>query len=229
MEKKKWKIFLVEDDKVIAEEIKRHLEFWNYEIKIAEDFQNIFDEFKNFHPDLVLMDVTLPFYNGYHWCKIIRKNSKVPILFISAADENLNLIMAMDLGADDYLTKPFELDLLQIKIRALLRRAYEYIETRNILYKDISLDCDKMIISRENNEIELTKNEFKILEILLEKPGKVVNRDEIIDKIWQSDSYIDDNTLTVNVMRLRKKLEDINIFDLIKTKKGVGYYVSTAN
>ncbi|MDU1177560.1 MAG: response regulator transcription factor [Peptoniphilus harei] len=229
MEKKKWKIFLVEDDKVIAEEIKRHLEFWNYEIKIAEDFQNIFDEFKNFHPDLVLMDVTLPFYNGYHWCKIIRKNSKVPILFISAADENLNLIMAMDLGADDYLTKPFELDLLQIKIRALLRRAYEYIETRNILYKDISLDCDKMIISRENKEIELTKNEFKILEILLEKPGKVVNRDEIIDKIWQSDSYIDDNTLTVNVMRLRKKLEYINIFDLIKTKKGVGYYVPSAN
>ncbi|MDU1643116.1 MAG: response regulator transcription factor [Anaerococcus vaginalis] len=229
MEKKKWKIFLVEDDKVIAEEIKRHLEFWNYEIKIAEDFQNIFDEFKNFHPDLVLMDVTLPFYNGYHWCKIIRKNSKVPILFVSAADENLNLIMAMDLGADDYLTKPFELDLLQIKIRALLRRAYEYIETRNILYKDISLDCDKMIISRENKEIELTKNEFKILEILLEKPGKVVNRDEIIDKIWQSDSYIDDNTLTVNVMRLRKKLEDINIFELIKTKKGVGYYVPPTN
>ena len=229
MEKKKWKIFLVEDDKVIAEEIERHLEFWNYEIKIAEDFQNIFDDFKNFHPDLVLMDVTLPFYNGYHWCKIIRKNSKVPILFISAADENLNLIMAMDLGADDYLTKPFELDLLQIKIRALLRRAYEYIETRNILYKDISLDCDKMIISRENKEIELTKNEFKILEILLEKPGKVVNRDEIIDKIWQTDSYIDDNTLTVNVMRLRKKLEDINIFDLIKTKKGVGYYVPPTN
>ena len=229
MENKKWKIFLVEDDKVIAEEIKRHLEFWNYEIKIAEDFQNIFDEFKNFHPDLVLMDVTLPFYNGYHWCKIIRKNSKVPILFISAADENLNLIMAMDLGADDYLTKPFELELLQIKIRALLRRAYEYIETRNIFYKDISLDCDKMIILRENKEIELTKNEFKILEILLEKPGKVVNRDEIIDKIWQTDSYIDDNTLTVNVMRLRKKLEDINIFELIKTKKGVGYYVPPTN
>lgn len=229
MENKKWKIFLVEDDKVIAEEIERHLNFWNYEIKIAEDFQNIFDDFKSFHPDLVLMDVTLPFYNGYHWCKIIRKNSKVPILFISAADENLNLIMAMDLGADDYLTKPFELELLQIKIRALLRRAYEYIETRNISYKDISLDCEKMIISRENKEIELTKNEFKILEILLEKPGKVVNRDEIIDKIWQSDSYIDDNTLTVNIMRLRKKLEDINIFDLIKTKKGVGYYVPPTN
>ena len=228
MENKKWKIFLVEDDKVIAEEIERHLNFWNYEIKIAEDFQNIFDDFKNFHPDLVLMDVSLPFYNGYHWCKIIRKNSKVPILFISAADENLNLIMAMDLGADDYLTKPFELELLQIKIRALLRRAYEYIETRNISYKNISLDCDKMIISRENKEIELTKNEFKILEILLEKPGKVVNRDEIIDKIWQTDSYIDDNTLTVNVMRLRKKLEDINIFELIKTKKGVGYHVPAA-
>ena len=229
MENRKWKIFLVEDDKVIAEEIERHLKFWNYEIKIAEDFQNIFDDFKNFHPDLVLMDVSLPFYNGYRWCKIIRKSSKVPILFISAADENLNLIMAMDLGADDYLTKPFELELLQIKIRALLRRAYEYVETKNIIYKDIRLNCDSMIISRENEERELTKNEFKILEILLEKPGKVVNRDEIIDKIWQTDSYIDDNTLTVNVMRLRKKLEEINIFDLIKTKKGVGYYVPAAN
>lgn len=229
MENRKWKIFLVEDDKVIAEEIERHLKFWNYEIKIAEDFQNIFDDFKNFHPDLVLMDVSLPFYNGYRWCKIIRKSSKVPILFISAADENLNLIMAMDLGADDYLTKPFELELLQIKIRALLRRAYEYVETKNIIYKDIRLNCDSMIISRENEERELTKNEFKILEILLERPGKVVNRDEIIDKIWQTDSYIDDNTLTVNVMRLRKKLEEINIFDLIKTKKGVGYYVPAAN
>lgn len=229
MENRKWKIFLVEDDKVIAEEIERHLKFWNYEIKIAEDFQNVFDDFKNFNPDLVLMDVSLPFYNGYHWCKIIRENSKVPILFISAADENLNLIMAMDLGADDYLTKPFELELLQIKIRALLRRAYEYIETKNIFYKDIRLNCDNMIISRENKERELTKNEFKILEILLEKPGKVVNRDEIIDKIWQTDSYIDDNTLTVNVMRLRKKLEEINIFELIKTKKGVGYYVPAAN
>lgn len=229
MENKKWKIFLVEDDKVIAEEIEGYLKFWNYEIKIAEDFENIFDDFKNFHPDLVLMDVSLPFYNGYHWCKIIRKNSKVPILFISAADENLNLIMAMDLGADDYLTKPFELELLQIKIRALLRRAYEYVETKNIFYKDIRLNCDSMIISRENKERELTKNEFKILEILLEKPGKVVSRDEIIDKIWQTDSYIDDNTLTVNVMRLRKKLEEINIFDLIKTKKGVGYYVPAAN
>ncbi len=229
MENRKWKIFLVEDDKVIAEEIERHLKFWNYEIKIAEDFQNIFDDFKNFHPDLVLMDVSIPFYNGYHWCKIIRKSSKVPILFISAADENLNLIMAMDLGADDYLTKPFELELLQIKIRALLRRAYEYVETKNIIYKDIRLNCDNMIISRENEERELTKNEFKILEILMERPGKVVNRDEIIDKIWQTDSYIDDNTLTVNVMRLRKKLEEINIFDLIKTKKGVGYYVPAAN
>lgn len=229
MENRKWKIFLVEDDKVIAEEIESYLKFWNYEIKIAEDFQNIFNDFKNFHPDLVLMDVSLPFYNGYHWCKIIRKNSKVPILFISAADENLNLIMAMDLGADDYLTKPFELELLQIKIRALLRRAYEYVETKNIFYKDIRLNCDNMIISRENKERELTKNEFKILEILLEKPGKVVSRDEIIDKIWQTDSYIDDNTLTVNVMRLRKKLEEINIFELIKTKKGVGYYVPATN
>lgn len=229
MENRKWKIFLVEDDKVIAEEIERYLKIWNYEIKRVQDFQNIFNEFKNFHPDLVLMDVTLPFFNGYHWCKVIRDNSKVPILFISAADENLNLIMAMDLGADDYLTKPFDLEVLQIKIRALLRRTYEYIETKNIYYKDIILKCDSMIVSIKDREIELTKNEFKILEVLLEKPGKIISRDEIIDRIWQTDSYIDDNTLTVNIMRLRKKLEDIQIFELIKTKKGVGYYVPPAN
>ncbi|MGF0095177.1 response regulator transcription factor [Peptoniphilus sp. SGI.035] len=229
MENRKWKIFLVEDDKVIAEEIERYLKIWNYEIKRVQDFQNIFNDFKDFHPDLVLMDVTLPFFNGYHWCKVIRDNSKVPILFISAADENLNLIMAMDLGADDYLTKPFDLEVLQIKIRALLRRTYEYFETKNIYYKDIILKCDSMIVSIKDREIELTKNEFKILEVLLEKPGKIISRDEIIDRIWQTDSYIDDNTLTVNIMRLRKKLEDIQIFELIKTKKGVGYYVPPAN
>lgn len=229
MENRKWKIFLVEDDKVIAEEIERYLKIWNYEIKRVKDFQNIFNEFKNFHPDLVLMDVTLPFFNGYHWCKVIRDNSKVPILFISAADENLNLIMAMDLGADDYLTKPFDLEVLQIKIRALLRRTYEYFETKNIYYRDIILKCDSMIVSIKDREIELTKNEFKILEVLLEKPGKIISRDEIIDRIWQTDSYIDDNTLTVNIMRLRKKLEDIQIFELIKTKKGLGYYVPPAN
>ncbi|MCI5643103.1 MAG: response regulator transcription factor [Peptoniphilus sp.] len=229
MENRKWKIFLVEDDKVIAEEIERYLKIWNYEIKRVQDFQNIFNEFKNFHPDLVLMDVTLPFFNGYHWCKVIRDNSKVPILFISAADENLNLIMAMDLGADDYLTKPFDLEVLQIKIRALLRRTYEYFETKNIYYRDIILKCDSMIVSIKDREIELTKNEFKILEVLLEKPGKIISRDEIIDRIWQTDSYIDDNTLTVNIMRLRKKLEDIQIFELIKTKKGLGYYVPPAN
>ncbi|MDY3903540.1 response regulator transcription factor [Peptoniphilus sp.] len=229
MENRKWKIFLVEDDKVIAEEIERYLKIWNYEIRRVKDFQNIFNEFKNFHPDLVLMDVTLPFFNGYHWCKVIRDNSKVPILFISAADENLNLIMAMDLGADDYLTKPFDLEVLQIKIKALLRRTYEYFETKNIYYRDIILKCDSMIVSIKDREIELTKNEFKILEVLLEKPGKIISRDEIIDRIWQTDSYIDDNTLTVNIMRLRKKLEDIQIFELIKTKKGVGYYVPPAN
>lgn len=229
MGNRKWKIFLVEDDKVIAEEIERYLKIWNYEIKRVKDFQNVFNEFKNFHPDLVLMDVTLPFFNGYHWCKVIRDNSKVPILFISAADENLNLIMAMDLGADDYLTKPFDLEVLQIKMRALLRRTYEYFETKNIYYEDIILKCDNMIVSREDSEVELTKNEFKILEILLEKPGKIISRDEIINKIWQTDSYIDDNTLTVNIMRLRKKLEDIKVFGLIKTKKGVGYYVPPVN
>lgn len=226
MEERKWKIFIVEDDRIISKEIKKHMNIWGLDVKIASDFQNIFEEFGDYNPDLVLMDVTLPFYNGYYWTEMIRAYSKVPIIFISAADENLNLIMAMNLGADDYLTKPFELEILQAKIKALLRRSYEYIDfSKDIYYKDVILKRDLMILEYRTKEISLTKNEFKIIEMLLEKPGKIFSREDIMNKIWQSDIYINDNTLTVNISRLRNKLEEAELFDLIKTKKGVGYYV----
>lgn len=226
MENKAWKIFLIEDDKIISKEIKSHMNAWGFNVKIVDDFAKIFDEFMEYSPDLVLMDVTLPYFNGYYWTEMIRKVSKVPIIFISAADENLNLIMAMNLGADDYLTKPFELEVLQAKINAILRRSYEYVEfSKDLYYKDVILKRDLMILDYKDNEIELTKNEFKILEILLEKPGRIYSREDIMNRIWQSDVYINDNTLTVNILRLRKKLEEVALYDFIKTKKGVGYYV----
>lgn len=226
LENKRWKILLIEDDKIISNEIKSHMNTWGFDVKLVNDFTKIFDEFIDYNPELVLMDVTLPYYNGYYWTERIRKVSKVPIIFISAADENLNLIMAMNLGADDYLTKPFELEVLQAKINAILRRSYEYIDfSKDLYYKDVILKRDLMILNYKDRDIELTKNEFKILEILLEKPGKIYSREDIMNKIWQSDVYINDNTLTVNILRLRKKLEDNSLFGFIKTKKGVGYYV----
>lgn len=188
--------------------------------------KKVFETYKTFKPDLVLMDITLPFFNGYHWCSMIRKDSNVPIIFLSAADENLNLIMAVNMGADDYLVKPFDLEVLLAKIRAILRRSYEYQkDSEKIRYSSLVFDKDKMTLTYKDEEIELTKNEYKILEILISNPGKVIKREDIMNKLWQSDEFIDDNTLTVNVMRLRNKLKKYGLDDFIKTKKKVGYYV----
>ncbi|MDO4662093.1 MAG: response regulator transcription factor [Tissierellia bacterium] len=225
-----WKIFIVEDDIVIAKQISKFLKSWGYEALINEDFQKVFQNYLDFKPDLILMDITLPFFNGYHWCKMIRKDSNVPIIFISAADENLNLIMAVDMGADDYIVKPFELEVLFAKIRAILRRSYEYEKDNDkVRLNSIVLDKNSMELSFEDKKIELTKNEYKIMEILISNPSKVIKREEIMNKLWQSDEFIDDNTLTVNIMRLRRKLDEYGLKDLIKTKKKVGYYVEKPN
>lgn len=225
-----WKIFIVEDDIVIAKQISKFLKSWGYEALINEDFQKVFQNYLDFKPDLILMDITLPFFNGYHWCKMIRKDSNVPIIFISAADENLNLIMAVDMRADDYIVKPFELEVLFAKIRAILRRSYEYEKDNDkVRLNSIVLDKNSMELSFEDKKIELTKNEYKIMEILISNPSKVIKREEIMNKLWQSDEFIDDNTLTVNIMRLRRKLDEYGLKDLIKTKKKVGYYVEKPN
>lgn len=222
----RFKIFLIEDDEVIAKSLKKFLENWSYELYLAKDFENVFDEYIAINPDLVLVDISLPFFNGYYWCEQIRKVSNLPIIFISSADENLNKIMAMNMGADDYITKPFDLELLLAKIKALLRRSYEYKEiSNNIAYKDVIIDRDKMLLIFDEQEISLSKNEYLILEMMFKYPEKIFKREEIMDKIWQTDEFIDDNTLTVNIMRLRKKLEDIGLKDFIKTKKKVGYYI----
>lgn len=223
---KEFRIFIIEDDEVIFKAIKKYLESWNFIVLGVKDFENVFDEFINFKADLLLIDISLPFFNGYHWCEKIRSVSKIPIIFISSASINLNKIMAMNMGADDYITKPFDLDLLVAKIKALLRRTYEYVEVYdNLIYQDLSLDREKMTLKFNENEIALSKNEFMILEMMFKSPRKVFKREEFMDKIWQTDEFIDDNTLTVNIMRLRKKLEEIGLRNLIKTKKKVGYYL----
>ena len=222
----KIKIYIVEDDDVILRSLEKFLKSWSYEVFAPDDFSGVYESFLDVNPDLVLLDVSLPFFNGYYWCEKIRQASNVPIIFISSADENLNKIMAMNMGADDYITKPFDLDLLLAKIKAMLRRSYQYVETTSKLsYKDIEIDRNRMILKFDNKELALSKNEYLILEMMFEYPEKVYKREEIMDKIWQTDEFIDDNTLTVNIMRLRKKLEDIGLKDFIKTKKKVGYYI----
>lgn len=221
-----YKILIVEDDMVIAKVINNHLSKWNYEVKYITDFTDVLNEFIEFDPQLVLMDISLPFYNGYHWCSEIRKLSKVPIIFVSSANDNMNIVMAMDIGGDDFIVKPFDLSVLIAKINALIRRTYSFQGQMNFIEKKgVFLNINDASLTFKDEKIELTKNDFKIMQILMENAGKVVSRDKIMISLWESDSFIDDNTLTVNIARLRKKLEEIGINDFIITKKGLGYLV----
>ncbi len=223
---KLYRVLIVEDDMVIAKSIANYLNKWNYQTKCITDFRNVMDEFIAFDPQLVLLDISLPFFNGYHWCNEIRKISKVPIIFISSASDNMNIVMAMDIGGDDFIVKPFDLSVLVAKINALIRRTYSFQGQVNILERNgVVLNLNDVCIIYKDEKLELTKNDFKILQVLMENPGKVVSRSQIMTRLWDSDSFIDDNTLTVNVNRLRKKLEEIGIYDFIITKKGLGYMV----
>lgn len=220
------KILIIEDDLTIAKALTNHLIQWEYEVNYITDFKNIMTVFTSFDPQLVLLDISLPLFNGYHWCQEIRSISKIPIIFISSQEDSMNIIMAMNMGADDFITKPFDLQVLTAKIQATLRRSYSFINPTNIMtYQDVILNCNNAILSYHNQNIELTKNEFKILQSLLERPGDIVHRDQIMMALWQSDQFIDDNTLTVNITRLRKKLESIGLINFILTKKGIGYMV----
>lgn len=221
-----YKILIVEDDMIIAKSMKNCLCKWNYEAKYIVDFKDIIAQFVQFDPHLVLLDISLPFLNGYHWCSEIRKISKVPIIFVSSMSDNMNIIMAVNMGGDDFIAKPFDLNILVAKVQALLRRTYSFGGKMDVIeYKGVVLNLSSAAVEYKDNKLELTKNEFKILQILLENTGKVIPRDVIMVRLWESDSYIDDNTLTVNVTRLRKKLSEIGICDFIKTKKGIGYMV----
>jgi two-component system, OmpR family, response regulator protein BraR/BceR len=221
-----YKILIVEDDLIIAKSIKTHLLSWGYEVECVEDLKDVMAQFVNYSPQLVLLDISLTFYNGFHWCSEIRKVSKVPIIFISSASDNMNIVMAMNMGGDDFIAKPFDLNVLTSKIQALLRRTYDFSSNSHLLeHKGAILNVSDSTLMYQQNKIELSKNDFKILHILLENKGKTVTRDALMTRLWETDHFIDDNTLTVNVTRIRKKLEEYGLTDFIKTKKGIGYLV----
>lgn len=220
------KIMIVEDDEIIASSIKKHLEKWNYDVFVVNDFENVLEDFRNYEPLLILLDISLPYYNGYYWCQEIRKESEVPIIFISSTSENMNIVMAMNMGADDFINKPFDLTVLTAKLQAILRRTYSFNKTQNVLnYHSLTLDLLKGVISYHEDSIELTKTELKIMQILFEHAGQIVSRDTIMEALWQSEAFVDDNTLSVNINRLRKKLDAFSLPQLIHTKKGIGYHL----
>ena len=219
-----YKIFLVEDDETIAKMVKNHLEKWDYEVRIAQKFDRIMEEFADYEPQLVLMDIGLPFYNGYHWCTQIRKVSNVPVVFLSSAADNMNIVMAVTMGADDFIAKPFDMQVLTVKIQAILRRSYDFAGNSSVLeHKGAMLNISEAKLSYEGKKLESTKNELKILQTLFENKASIVTRDTLMTKLWESDTYVDENTLSVNVNRLRKKLASIGLSDFIITKKGIGY------
>lgn len=216
-------ILLVEDNLEVAKEIKLSLEKWGMQVQLIEDFSNVLEEVVRKQPKLVLMDVNLPYYDGFYWCGRIREVSNLPILFLSSRDSNMDVIMGINNGGDDYITKPFDTQVLLSKINALLRRAYQYTDAGALLYyNDAILDIDKCELRYKGNSLELTKNEIKILTLLIRNKGKVVSRDKIMMSLWNDDEFISDNTLTVNMTRLRSKMKEIGLEEVIKTKKGWG-------
>lgn len=221
-----YKILIVEDDMTIANIIKEHLASWGMITRCVNDFKNILAEFADFSPHLVLLDISLPYYNGYHWCSKIRAVSRVPIIFISSASDNMNIVMAVNMGGDDFIAKPFDLTVLVAKVQALLRRTYDFGGVSDILeHKGVILNLSDCSVTYNGNRLELTKNEHKILQVLMENKGKVVSRDTLMYRLWETDDYVDENTLTVNINRLRKKISGIGLNDFIITKKGLGYMV----
>lgn len=221
-----YKLLIVEDDTGIADAIKKQAEMWNLEVYIVENFRNVLQEFMNFRPHIVLLDIMLPFFNGYHWCSEIRKVSNVPIVFISSASDNMNIVMAVNMGADDFIAKPFDQSVLMAKVQAVLRRTYDFSSSMPVLeHRGAFLSTGDNTLTYNNEKIELTKNEYRILLCLMENKGKVVSREKFMEKLWETDSFVDDNTLTVNINRLRKKLDSAGLEGFIKTKFGIGYIV----
>lgn len=218
------RIFLVEDDKTISQLVAKNLINWGYQVQEVKDFQMVLDQIRDFQPHLILLDIGLPFFNGYYWCQEIRKTSRVPIMFLSSHDQPMDIVMAINMGADDYVTKPFEMTVLLAKIQGLLRRTYDFVGEQSVLwFEEISLDLKTMQVSYKQDVEELTRNEFQILRVLFEHGKEVVSREELMRELWNSDIFVDDNTLSVNIARLRKKLAELGLPDLIATKKGVGY------
>ncbi len=220
-----YRILTVEDDRGIADAVNDSLTRWGFECRRAENFADIIAEFEAFKPHLVLLDIMLPFYNGYFWCGRIREISNVPVIFISSASDNMNIIMAMEKGGDDFIKKPFDMPVLTAKINALLRRAYDFSSEVKLTHRGLTLNVSDSSFSYDGERFELTKNEYRILLTLLESKGKIVSREKLMIALWETDSFVDDNTLTVNVNRLRKKLDGAGLNDFIVTRHGVGYQI----
>ena len=220
------KIFIVEDDRGIAEAVASQAERWAFDVRIASDFRDVAGEVAQFQPHIVLMDIGLPFFSGYYWCSEIRKTSRVPIIFLSSAADNMNIVMAMNMGGDDFIAKPFDMSVLMAKIQALLRRTYDFAQPSPLLaHRGAVLDAGSSALKYEGKTIDLTRNEFRILLALMEKRGNVVSREKLMERLWETDSFVDENTLTVNVNRLRKKLDAAGLTGFIATRFGVGYII----
>ena len=221
-----YRIFIIEDDFSLARAMKKQIESWGHEVRCAEDFQNVMQAFVEYDPHMVLVDIMLPFFNGYHWCSEIRKISEVPVIFISSVSDNMNIVMAMNMGGDDFIAKPVDLNVMTAKMQALLRRTYDMGSRVPVLeHRGAVLNMNDTSLVNEGQKIDRTKNEFRILQTLMEQRGKVVSRDTLMTKLWQMDVYVEENTLTVNVNRLRRKLEAAGLRNFITTKIGSGYLI----
>lgn len=221
-----YRILLVEDDPGIAQAVCAHLRQWELDARCVQNFHTVMEEFTAFDPQLVLLDISLPFFNGYHWCTQIRAVSQVPVVFLSSASENMNIVMAMNMGGDDFIAKPFDLNVLLAKIQAILRRTYDFAAPAPTLeHRGAVLNTADASLTYQGQRIELTKNDYRILQTLLERKGSVVSRETLMEKLWETDSFVDENTLTVNIARLRRKLEAAGLPDYITTKKGLGYLI----
>lgn len=223
-----YRLLIVEDDLGISEAIRAQAETWALRARCVRNFRDVMGEFAAFDPHIVLLDIGLPFFNGYYWCAEIRRVSKVPIMFLSSAADNMNMIMAMNMGADDFIPKPFDLSVLMAKLQALLRRTYDFAAAVPVLeHRGALLNTGDNSLTYREEKISLSKNEFRILLILMENKGRVVSREKLMEALWESDSFVDENTLTVNVGRLRRRLEGAGLRDFITTKFGVGYIIES--
>ena len=219
-----YRILIVEDDAAIAGAVCRQIETWGCAARRIVDFRNVMEAFAAFSPHLVLMDIGLPFFDGYHWCREIWKTSKIPVIFLSSASDNMNILMALNMGGDDFISKPFDLNVLTAKVQAMLRRTYDFSAPSDLMEcRGAVLNLGDASLTWQGQRIELTKNEYRILQLLMERRGRIVPREDIMDRLWETDSFVDDNTLTVNMARLRRKLEEAGLTGLIVTKKGLGY------
>ena len=221
-----YRILIVEDEAGIAEAVQARMARWGLKAEIVTDFRKVMDDFERIRPHLVLMDISLPFMNGYHWCTEIRKVSPVPVVFVSSASDNMNIIMAVNMGADDFIAKPFDPDVLIAKVQALLRRSYDYASAAPVLeHRGAVLNTGDNSLTWNGEKLDLSRNEYRILLTLMQNKGRIVSREKLMEALWQTDSFVDENTLTVNVGCLRKKLEAAGVSDFITTKFGEGYLV----